>query len=343
MVSIVFFGILAELSARFVLYIRGEQTGRLDPAWWNLRLVDTLRVHNIFFTDAEGIFRTSADRWDESGITINAAGFRGREFRRFPEDSFSRSILFIGDSFTWGLNARPIDQCFVDRIGRESSFICFNAGIPGADPAQYALIASRYVPVLKPDYTVVTVYLANDLMDVPRKIIPGLPLYFQTNAGWLPSFFRGRYFLTAEESYAFARQQFIPEQTWKKLLLKTGIGTALLSVSMKISEYRDWERRTRSSVTNQYLQSIREVCAREGSRLFIFIVPPRQTDVNSSFTHNPDGYIKKKYPALTKGLEEYIHVIPVRKEHYDSAVDGHFNNDGHRIAAGFILLRLLDN
>ncbi len=333
--------VFVEIVSRIVFAAKDYRVGSLIPSWWNFEKVDTLITERVYFTDEKGIFKTRHSNWEKGRYIINNDGFRGREFVRTPADSFKSSILFIGDSFTWGLNASPIQNCFVDLIDRESYYLCFNGGIPGADPAQYELIASQYVPKLKPDFVIVIIYIANDLMDEPRRIIPGRDLYFQTNAGWLPSFYMGQYFASAQESYDYACKTFLTVNPLKELLMKTAIGTAIFSASLRIKEHRNWRNKIQSPVTNEYLKGIKAICEENESRLLVFVIPPVQTDVNSSFSSDPDTYIKKKYTALVQGLESEIYVLPMSKEHYQSIADGHFNNEGHRIAAGFIRLKLL--
>jgi len=334
--------VFAEVVFRIAFAVKGYPVGTLAPSWLAFQPVDSLEVWNSFYMDENGIYKASRDYWSQPGWNINSEGFRGREFVPDTLDG-STSLLFIGDSYTWGAHATPPDSCFVDLLERDSLFICYNAGMPGTDPAQYLQVAKIYIPRLHPAFTLVMVYLGNDLMDSVRTIVPNENIYWQTSAGWLPVAYKGRHFQSAREAYAYVVDKYSAHTLLEKMLLKTALGTAALSFPLRMEEYADWNRKKNSTVTNRYLKQIQEVCRQHNSELFIFIIP-READLKKEFYKNPRQYVIKNYPALLSGLENITYVFPFRKEHLYPQPDGHLNNAGHEFAATLIrdALRMTD-
>jgi len=121
----------------------------------------------------------------------------------------------------WGSHATPIDSCFVDLLDSEETFLCYNAGVPGTDPAQYAAIADLYVPLLRPDFTVVAVYLANDLMSEPRMLLPNEELWYQTTQDGCPLPSRESALLLHRNLTTTSTNRYATDTYWEKLLLKS--------------------------------------------------------------------------------------------------------------------------
>lgn len=333
--------VFAEGSLRVLFWVKNYPVGKLAPAWLAFEPVDTLIEQQSFFTDEHGIYKMKRDFWEQQQYLVNPDNFRGRDFIPDTLNTSEKSVLFIGDSFVWGFHAEPIDSCFADLLDDDTQVTCYNAGIPGTDPAQYAAVAERYVPLLQPDVVCVAIYLANDLMNEPRAVVPNQALWYQTNAGWLPAFYKGIEFSSAQESYNYIMDKYTPKTFWKKAVLKTAIGTAILSLPLRMAEYAEWQTRKTGIITNAYLKQIKAMSDNHQARLLIFIIPAVQTDLTEEFFKDPNVYMKKEYPELTQGLEQETFVLPVKREHYYAPPDGHFNNAGHKTAAEFIRTLLL--
>jgi hypothetical protein len=152
-----------------------------------------------------------------SGHIINNQGFRSSfDFDKNTIDSLAgadglKTVMIIGDSYTEGCCANPITESFPDKLGREEGLLLLNFGVGATDPTQYWLVAKEYVPKIRPDLVVVSVYLGNDVMRRARPPRPFTPKVFPVkDCGWLPSeipFFVNmrldakEYFKTPEESY----------------------------------------------------------------------------------------------------------------------------------------------
>lgn len=100
---------------------------------------------------------------------INSFGFRDREISLVKTGTCR--IVAIGDSFTygWGVN---LDQTWVkvveENLRRQGLDVeVLNLGKPAANPWQYANIAEKVIPALKPDLVLVGVLAGDDLQQTP--------------------------------------------------------------------------------------------------------------------------------------------------------------------------------
>lgn len=79
---------------------------------------------------------------------------------------YARRVLHIGDSMTWGAGAVPTDT-FPAQLGAlEPESLHVNAGVPAIGPDGYLALARRWLPVLRPDLVVVSLFAGNDLIDL---------------------------------------------------------------------------------------------------------------------------------------------------------------------------------
>lgn len=103
---------------------------------------------------------------------INSLGFRDREFSR--EKTAAQRIVVLGDSFTygWGVAVEQSWPKVLERGLRERglSVEVANLGYPGAGPVDYADVAERAIPLLRPDLVLVGILQGSDLVQsVPRE------------------------------------------------------------------------------------------------------------------------------------------------------------------------------
>ncbi len=96
---------------------------------------------------------------------INNLGFRDRDFA--VRRSGAKRVLAIGDSFTygWGVDGQDSWPKVMERQLRQGglNIEVANLGAPGAGPREYAALAERAIPLLRPDLIVVAVLQADDL------------------------------------------------------------------------------------------------------------------------------------------------------------------------------------
>lgn len=108
-----------------------------------------------------------------STIHINSLGFRDREFT-LTHPNVQR-VVALGDSMTWGWGVEQ-EAAWPKVLERTLlaggiAVEVANLGKPGGSPLDYADIAERALPVLKPDLTVIGVLQLDDLkqMEYPRE------------------------------------------------------------------------------------------------------------------------------------------------------------------------------
>jgi lysophospholipase L1-like esterase len=96
---------------------------------------------------------------------INNLGFRDRDFA--GRRSGAKRVLAIGDSFTygWGVDGEDSWPKVMERDLRRGGLDIevANLGAPGAGPREYAALAERAIPLLRPDLVVVAMLQADDL------------------------------------------------------------------------------------------------------------------------------------------------------------------------------------
>jgi hypothetical protein len=326
--------VLLILAAECYLRISGYAPGDLRPAWSNFKPVDSLVVYNDFIVDSSGILVANKERFRKLQLreSLNKQGFRTTEF---DQDTASNKIMLIGDSFTWGLSANPIDSCFADLLPLLVYRPVVNTGIPIADPAQYEAIAARYITVIKPQMVVVMFYLGNDIMQKPRPIIPLQPFYYYTNAGALMADDGDVHLKSAQEAYQYyTREKFF-------ILHPANIGEWLVSKSALLSRvyslrYR-WDEKKRAehaiedmTVTQRYLYHIVDICRKNKCRLKIVLIPElKEAGRNKSFFEKRyKGFFRDSVLAPVTYIPEHIPAA-----YYVPNPDGHLNNAGHNFYA----------
>jgi hypothetical protein len=274
---------------------------------------------------------------------LNENGFRSIPFRNYVTPQ--PKVLLIGDSFTWGYSASNITHAFAE-ILTARGYAVFNAGITGTDPAQYEAIASKYIPILRPDAVVVNFYMGNDIYYFKRPVAPYRAMAYVTNAGmlvanpgieWLPSAAAAYDFLVEERGIpnlkgsifnACCAQSAVSTQIWRGL---NGIGIFPKAYSNSAYWGRCLPQQSAKPVSGEHLKSIAATC-KQYNATFILGVIPALADLDKRIG-TPDLNIPQDYPGLFDGLE--IHVPPLTSADYNAS-DDHFNDAGHLKYADFL-------
>ncbi|MCU0285879.1 MAG: hypothetical protein MUF15_05725 [Acidobacteria bacterium] len=298
---------------------------------------EKVNFYNSFYTDNEGIFKANPDFFANSqrknkDICINSEGFRSTPFQ-YVQTSRPK-ILLIGDSFTWGGTAQPITNSFADLLHKAGYYV-YNGGIPGTDPQQYALVAKKYTPILKPDVVAVCLYLGNDVGSRPLLIKPNKNIHYVTDFGYLLGYDdNGNFFKDAPGAFQYFKNRKCGccKDPWNYFLFKTIVGKAVYKIlhlrrHTKFDSSRQW-------VTTA-LTDIQETCRLNGSRFMIFIIPFVNRANQPNKTIEKTRHLYKDFP--------YYYPGDFPKSHYQSPPDKHFNNQGHREFADFIITVLKQN
>jgi lysophospholipase L1-like esterase len=317
---------------------QGYGPGDLRPNWSNFHPVDSLIVHDDFIVDSTGILVANSKT---TNIPINSNGFRAPEFADM--DTVKHKILLIGDSFTWGLTAQPLDSCFADLLKKMVEGTVINTGIPIADPAQYEAIAHRYIPILHPEKVIVMFYLGNDIMPQPRPTIPDKPFYYYTNAGAMMADDGAVHLNSAQDAYDYyTRRKFFlihPVGFFEKVIAKSALLSRIYSLKYRWEEKIEAEQAiTDMSVTQKYLYSIVNICKENHCSLQIILIPEiKEADKALAF-------FEKRYKGFfADGTLSKCTYIPEGNtpKNYVPYPDGHLNNAGHRFYAKKIAEQLI--
>ena len=332
---------LAFFLCEFALRLSGKKPGYL-PRYRNFKPVNQLEVYQNFITDDEGVFKANSNyEWPEH-IKINSDGFRSIEFKRYKTSR--PKILFLGDSFTWGSSAKPITNCFVDIVSKRG-YLTFNTGIGGTGPNQYAYIAEKYIPLLKPDIVAVMFYMGNDL-NTSKPMLPYKNPWHATNAGWIKAYDESGNYMSAQEAYDYYLARYggvhvkyttnSLEGRIREVFMRSAVGSYFWISSERIkSKLTDRRAKNNVQIENQtkiYLSRIRKVSEEYNARFMLFLIPVHPG-------------IRKKSNSVEDNLfifEDFESFIPhflIRSDYMDLPND-HFNNSGHRKYAEFILRTL---
>ncbi len=311
----------------------GYQPGDLKPRWLNFKPVDSLYVIHDFYTNNKGILVADSALMALMQIHINEDGFRSPDLSKL--DTTKKRLLFIGDSFTWGMSAKPLqDNCFADLVRNETNFEVINLGIPGADPAQYAALANEYIRALKPDLVFVFFFMGNDLMEEDRIVGPESPVFFDTNAGALLADVDGRHFKTAKEAYDyFVNERYFlhhPVNLLESIISKSALLSRLYSIKFRIAEKLKYERTVKDThITKKYLNHILSGAASYKIPVK-FVLIPESKDANKSLKD-----YENKFADILCDSSLKSHWLTVKnfKSNFTEYPDAHLNNKGHRLYA----------
>lgn len=307
--------LLCFILAEGILRLLGYKAGDLSPRWLNFKVVDSLEVYHSFYTNDKGIF-VADSLYFKNEYLINEDGFRDSSF---VPDSSRESVLFLGDSYTWGSMAEPMSRCFTEQV-ENAGYNVYNTGIPGADPAQYLKIAGEYIPKLNPAHVCLMFYAGNDFVSKERLPEPGKNIFYVTNAGWLSPYINDTYNDSPTEVYNYYRHKYhigSEAPLWKRLVSRSVMGTLALSIPLRLEERKAWQKETRIAV--KYVKAIKDICDANKAKFYLFIIP-LHTEINKH---------------LSEDYQKIFGSIPVHMPDSISAGDfypwpnGHLTNSGH--------------
>lgn len=269
-------------------------------------------------------FVTNADGFLVANPLQPRTNIEGYRTPDFDEPANGRpTVLFLGDSFTWGETARPLNRAFVDLV-RERGYKTINLGISAIGPVQYAAQAERFVPQLKPDAVCVMFYGWNDFLSEPR-IRPGLQRAYMTNVGMLFATTEDGGQLSFDEAVARRARGFAWWMTpgVAAALGKTAIARAAAHWNVAASQRTHDEA---SALEN--VRRIREVTEANGAKFMLFLLPVRESFAGNDRTQD----------ALSNTFAEFTPLAPepFAEDFYEPLPGEHFNNAGHARMAEYV-------
>ncbi len=319
-----------------VLRGMGYRPGDIKPNWLNFHPVDSLYVIGDYYTNGDGILIADSGYWAKKNTHINAEGFRSPDLDKL--DTAKKKVLFIGDSFTWGCSAVPIEgHCFVDLLRSETPYEIINMGIPAADPPQYFEITKKYIPSLKPDFVLVVFFMGNDLMPDDRKVVPNEPFYYYTNAGALLADIDGIHFKSAKEVYNYiVNDKYYlhkPRNLFERIIAHSALLSRLYAVKFRIEEKIAYEQLIRDThITKNSLKGIRQIAGLYHVPLRFVLIP----EVKEANMNVIDYEKRYRDILLDTVLKDDWLIRQNSKKDFNDYPDAHLNNAGHRHYADFL-------
>ena len=316
LIVLLLLGVAAELTLRLM---------GLAPHPAQFPFVDRLEVRNDYICDEKGIAKLNPAADFPEGVSINKEGFRDQDFAEQLASDRPR-IMFVGDSFTYGVSASPITNCFADRI-ETCGYTAFNFGVPGVGPEQYAAVVEKYLPIVKPDMLAVMVFLGNDVNWFPWKLQPYQLPFHSTNVGQIYAYDKNGNRMTAAQAYKYYYgglwMRF--EYCARKSVLLSVLGHKCIGLRNRIlmSHYRHGQQTDAPDINQYAIDSFRRIdtlARSQGVPCRFFIIPTKP-----STRHGLNRYENVKY--VFEGLEA-VHE-EFGDENYAAGGDVHLNNAGH--------------
>lgn len=332
--------VLLLAAAEWVFRWKGYRPGYLNMG---VTRVDTLIYSPTYYTDSLGIWKPAAGG---AHGKLNSDGF----FSIYDSDSLTldslrrlnkKIILAAGDSYIGTHD--PAN--FANHVNHDARFALLNYGTGGADPMQYELIARHYIPRIRPDIFLVCFFTGNDMVYKIRQASPGVPLFYETNAGTLiadPTIYTGKPpgpFSTPKEAYDFMLSLLSLKSDHASLIEKLAGSTAITTALYFLFNPRlQVDASGNKCLSGVHLQNINDVCNQYGCRLVVLAIPSvkdclpwRKTD------------LCKKHEDIFRNINVYC--LDTRRysfRDYHSVDNDHFNHRGNRKCAED-LLRVLEN
>lgn len=271
---------------------------------------------------------------------VNEKGFR--DDRTYSKEHAAPRALVFGDSFTFGIGVTN-ELTFAKVLERESGYEVLNFGVSGYDPGQYLLALKKYAPRYNPEAVIFAIYLGNDVEDVtldhlfaqPEKRKP----YFEFRGGILQV--RG---MPVPSSSAAAENLIdyrVKNRTIYSLtgwMLRSRIGFLAKNI-LKDTGYPFLERLGLVKSVDDYdlhFETLRAILenAKESAapgKFGVLLIPSK---------HIGSNYLERRFGErlglilsdLDVPYRSLVDAAAKRQEIY-FALEGHFNEQGHRIAA----------
>ncbi len=295
---------------------------------------DCIEDYRVMICDSFGVNKLNRNAKYHTENILNNDGFRSHYgFTQQAIDSVhkhnKKAILFIGDSYTYGLSADS-GYSFADRLENKGAFAVFNAGIPGTDLPQYSAIVKEYIAsgLIHPDKIVVCINSANDLNHFPdRALTPNIPILYYTNVGGIYAFQGGdRSFKTAKEAYKNILEQYtivgiLGEGLLSKIIGKSIVASRLVGLFRKKEEVKATNNINTTAESKidpafQHIATIKASCDAMGIPVLFVLLPGKE-------------FVRKQKALSLDGVVSLNPTIYTLND-YTEKEDDHPNNIGHQ-------------
>lgn len=328
--TLVMLEILLALGGQAVYYPARTPTAPVDQVRW--RSCDEGGCHFIRDT----VLANCAEGSQRRMCTLNAQGFADSQpFTAAAAHAADRRLLFLGDSFTFGMSAGA-GKSFVETLeARDAASIYWNAAVPGAGTHHALATFSAYAPLLQPDVTVLGFYMN----DFRNNMISLNDWAANDDAGgsadviWIDLW--GNTIMLDRETALYYRQAGIepPASGIEQVLGGTRLGTLglrFMDAVARIKSDAEGASSIQAEITREYLQRLAAAAEAQGSALLVLLIPQAH-DIAS-----PSALFRNALHLLEALHLSYLNPREALDAQRDYAPDGHWSSAGHQKIAGLL-------
>lgn len=272
--------------------------------------------HAPFITNPDGLYTA---RPGDPGI--NSDGFRGPDFATL--EGKPDLVLLLGDGPVYGDGASTPEASFAARIAAGGTPVA-NLGIPGTGVRQYAALAEKYIPRLKPK-AVYLFFNTGDDFELDPPVQPGYKRYHFAGGVPLPAAEYDAQPLSISQAVQRANEAATPPSTIARLARTTVIGSWLADLAgaggnaPQLPEVLDTLERVRNAADN------------EGAWFHIVLTP------------FPVGDRGDAVARAATALDIFGPLVtpPLDAADYADAATGRLGDGGHAKVARFVLEQIV--
>jgi hypothetical protein len=282
----------------------------------------------------------------------NSKGLRDEEYPYAKPDGIYR-ILMLGDSFTYGLGVRQSETC-ADRLEttlkEQGSFEVINTGVITYNVTQEVLFYEGEGYKYRPDL-VMLMFFRNDLPDPLHPESPLAPEFnlrdgqlFLRNVPYPPfsslAATKGEEQGTSSERQTtlWERLQRFLRFRWTRRLIESALTRMPLRCLEPFDPPDYWE--SGWEIMEVVVKRLKEDVEKHGSKLVVVSIPASRIDLGCSSS----PYSERMHSLCTREGIAHIDLLPefslsATQPHFRR--DGHWNAEGHQLAAEIIYDELL--
>jgi len=328
------FGIL-EVSLR-VIYPETQFFDSKSDSYWKAWLRQRISQQSNDNAPTSNIVHNRRLGWimkpfyKNRGVSHNSYGFRGsREFDFFPQ---GKRILFIGDSFTYGLGVND-EETFAASLEQVIDVETINAGVNGYGIDQALLMWEDKGKQFNPDIVILG-YFVDDFFRNANSIRYGAKPYFLFDRNKQEFSLRGVPVPDVESLVSSGAIE--SEGTLRSV---QAFSWLLQKIKSKLKIYNSDELQLQSALSEFLLKKLNDSIAESGGQLIVLIIG-----------HCYDGI--PEYSMVEASIIEACHLnslecinlaASMRKEDYNSfyGKNCHWSSKGHRYVANVIAENLI--
>jgi hypothetical protein len=327
-ITILFSTFIALFCAEILLRI-------LDIGYGNAPLENSTKYHHVHPSNYNFLMHDPNAEYGGYYVYYDDLGFRVRNktSQTFQFSDEENAIIFLGDSFTEA-NQVTYDETFVSLVGEELGFPSVNFGVSTYSPLIYKLQIENIVSRFLGNSVILQVFsndFGGDMSYFNKAVFDGDKI-IGIDGG------------SNNELIVLARNSYLLRFVRKSQLLIKKILSNSNTNTGKFTSAFDYEQNiTDSQLKNtvQIIKHIKENLAKQGKKLYVFLIPSKSLSLNNDCCLK-DALYTRFYTALEK---VNINTIDVKSsfENIDNQdklffeKNIHLTSHGHKVIANSII------